>query len=39
MRKQVSLARELIGWEPEVGFEEGPRRTVDWYLANQVWVE
>ena len=28
--------REL-GWEPKVGFEEGLRKTVDWYLANQAW--
>ncbi len=25
----VSLARELIGYEPRVGFEEGLRLTID----------
>jgi dTDP-glucose 4,6-dehydratase len=28
------LARET-GWEPKVSWEEGIRRTIDWYAANQ----
>ena len=28
--------REL-GWEPKMGFEEGLRKTVDWYVQNQDW--
>ena len=32
------IEREL-GWEPEVGFEEGIRRTVQWYLDNSGWVQ
>jgi dTDP-glucose 4,6-dehydratase len=32
------LEREL-GWRARHGFEEGLRRTVGWYLANQPWVE
>ncbi|MFN3964428.1 dTDP-glucose 4,6-dehydratase [Silanimonas lenta] len=31
------LKREL-GWVPTVSFEEGLSRTVDWYLANEAWV-
>jgi len=31
--------REDLGWEPAMGFEEGLRRTVEWYLRNQEWVE
>jgi dTDP-glucose 4,6-dehydratase len=27
------------GWRPEVGFEEGLRRTVAWYRANAGWIE
>jgi UDP-N-acetylglucosamine 4-epimerase len=30
----ISLARELIGYTPQVGFREGLARTVKWYLAN-----
>jgi dTDP-glucose 4,6-dehydratase len=28
-----------LGWKPSLTFEEGLERTVDWYLANQDWVE
>jgi nucleoside-diphosphate-sugar epimerase len=30
-----SLARELLGWEPQVPFREGLRRTIDWYYAHK----
>lgn len=32
------LQREL-GWKPSVTFEEGLEKTVDWYLANQEWLD
>lgn len=28
------LARELLGWTPEVKFMDGLRRTIDWYFAT-----
>ncbi len=31
----ISAAREALGYEPGVGFEEGLRRTVEWYLARR----
>jgi UDP-glucose 4-epimerase len=31
----VRLAKELMGYEPLVGFEEGLRRTVDWYRETK----
>ncbi|HUW06969.1 MAG TPA: dTDP-glucose 4,6-dehydratase [Williamwhitmania sp.] len=31
------LQKEL-GWQPSVRFEEGLEKTVDWYLANEVWL-
>jgi len=31
------LEKEL-GWTPSITFEEGLEKTVDWYLANQDWV-
>jgi nucleoside-diphosphate-sugar epimerase len=30
-----SLAKKLFGWEPEVRFSEGLRRTIDWYFATR----
>ena len=32
----ISLARELLGYEPEVDFREGLKRTVEWYRGNRV---
>lgn len=29
--------REELGWRPSVTVEEGLRRTVEWYLANEAW--
>jgi len=33
----TKLNREL-GWKPSLQFEEGLRKTVDWYLANEDWL-
>jgi dTDP-glucose 4,6-dehydratase len=30
--------RDEIGWQPSITFEEGIELTIDWYLANQPWV-
>ncbi|MDF1555814.1 MAG: dTDP-glucose 4,6-dehydratase [Deferrisomatales bacterium] len=30
--------RDELGWKPTVTFEEGIRRTIDWYLANEEWM-
>ncbi len=27
-----------LGWRPQVGFEAGLRRTVDWYVGHREWV-
>jgi dTDP-glucose 4,6-dehydratase len=34
----TKIAGEL-GWKPAVGFEEGIRGTVNWYLDHQAWVD
>ena len=28
---------KALGWEPQVGFDEGLERTVDWYRENEWW--
>ena len=30
-----SLARRLLGWEPQVAFKDGLKRTIDWYFATK----
>jgi nucleoside-diphosphate-sugar epimerase len=31
----ITKARELLGYEPVVGFEEGLRRTITWYEGGR----
>lgn len=31
--------QQELGWEPSLQFEEGIELTIDWYLANQEWLE
>ena len=33
-----SLLRNELGWLPSLEFEEGLEKTVDWYLANEEWM-
>jgi len=34
----ISKAKELLNWRPEVNIEEGIQNTVEWYLGNREWV-
>lgn len=40
-RYAIDAARitSQLGWQPEVAFDEGLRRTIEWYLSNPEWVE
>ncbi len=31
--------KEELGWEPSLGFAEGIRQTIDWYLEHRDWCE
>ncbi|MDR7133836.1 dTDP-glucose 4,6-dehydratase [Lysobacter niastensis] len=35
----ASKLQNELGWAPTVTFEQGMAQTVDWYLANQPWVQ
>ncbi|MES2798866.1 MAG: dTDP-glucose 4,6-dehydratase [Bacteroidota bacterium] len=35
----ASKIENELQWQPSLTFEEGLETTVDWYLANQEWVE
>ena len=34
----VSRARDLLGWVPAVGIEEGIRRCAEWYMDHRDWA-
>lgn len=34
-----SKAERLLGWRPQVSFEEGLERTIEWYKQNRAWWE
>ena len=34
-----SKLMDELGWKPSVTFEEGLRKTVDWYLENGKWLD
>lgn len=31
--------KDDLNWKPSIQFEEGLEKTVDWYLANEEWIE
>jgi dTDP-glucose 4,6-dehydratase len=33
----ASKAERLLGWRPQIAFEEGLRRTISWYTENRAW--
>lgn len=34
----ASKINKELGWKPSVTFEEGLKRTIDWYLENEDWL-
>ena len=34
----VTKARQMLGWEPRVGLQEGMQRLVDWYMNERSWA-
>lgn len=34
----IGQAGEVLDWRPKIGFKEGLKRTVEWYLANKKWL-
>lgn len=33
----ASKIKDQLGWTPSISFDEGFKKTVDWYLENEVW--
>ncbi|MEN6434818.1 MAG: NAD-dependent epimerase/dehydratase family protein [Anaerolineaceae bacterium] len=34
----VTKAKEMLGWQPQVGLQEGMQAMVDWYLKERSWT-
>lgn len=34
-----SKIKNELGWEPEISFEEGISRTIEWYFQHQDWIK
>ncbi|MGI0084718.1 MAG: dTDP-glucose 4,6-dehydratase [Nitrososphaerales archaeon] len=34
-----SKIRRELGWEPQVNFDDGIRRTIEWYQSNSEWLD
>ncbi len=34
----ITKAKELLGWEPKIGFDEGFEDTVKWHKENRDWI-
>jgi dTDP-glucose 4,6-dehydratase len=35
----ASKINKELGWKPSVTFEQGLEKTIDWYLANEEWLQ
>ena len=35
----IEKAKRLLGWQPEFSFDEGLKKTVEWYLVNREWLK
>jgi len=35
----ISKAKNLLGWEPQVSLDEGLEESVQWYMDNQHWLK
>jgi nucleoside-diphosphate-sugar epimerase len=35
----ISKAKNLLGWQPQVSLDEGLEKSVRWYMDNQQWLK
>ena len=35
----ISKAEKILGWKPQVPFQEGLQKTIDWHLENDSWLK
>jgi len=34
----ITKAKHLLGWQPQINLEEGVTRLVDWYMQEREWA-
>ncbi len=35
----ITKAELILGWKPKINFDEGLKRTIQWYLDNKEWLK
>lgn len=35
----ITEAQKILNWQPQVGIEEGIKKTVDWFRENESWLK
>jgi nucleoside-diphosphate-sugar epimerase len=35
----IDKAKRILSWQPEFSFDEGLKKTVEWYLVNREWLK
>ncbi len=35
----ISKAKRLLGWEPQIDFDQGLDKTIQWHLENKSWLK
>ena len=35
----ISKAKRLLDWEPQISLEEGFKKSVQWYMDNRHWLK
>ena len=35
----ITKAKRLLDWEPQVSLEDGIRKTIEWHQANRAWLD
>jgi len=34
-RADITLVKNLLGWEPKISFEDGVKKTVEWFTKHE----
>jgi len=34
----ITKAKDILGWQPEIKLEQGIKSAVQWFLENRSWI-